>query len=122
MAVAKGNARIWATVDEKTKALVEYWADQKGITGNAFVRDAIYLAIDFENNNFPMTTITESRIAELIDAVNGLSANQATLEETIKNFINMMIQMTKGDNYLMDNYDSDSDIFPHKKFKLDKGE
>ncbi len=122
MAVAKGNARIWATVDEKTKALVDYWADQKGITGNAFVRDAIYLAIDFENNNFPMTTITESRIAELIDAVNGLSANQATLEETIKNFINMMIQMTKGDNYLMDNYDSDSDIFPHKKFKLDKGE
>ena len=118
MAVAKGNERISVTVDAKTKARVDYWADQKDITVNQFVKDAIYLAIDFENNNFPMTTITESRIAELIDAVNGLSANQATLEETIKSFINMMIQMTKGDNYLLDDYDSD--IFPHKKFR--KGE
>ena len=107
MAQAPNTKRVTATVSDRTFERLTFWAESKGISINQFLNDAIDLAIDFENRRFPMSTMEMARMDEMIDALNSLSSNQRSLENMIQSFLNMMIRMTRGDNYLLNDQDGD---------------
>ena len=99
---AKNTHRVTATVDETTFQRLQFWADKKGISINQYLNEAIDLSIDFENKNYPLPTLEQGRLAQLIDATYALSSNLENLENIITNGFDSLLGLTRGDNYLLE--------------------
>ncbi len=102
------SKRVTATVDAKTYERLQFWADQKDISINQFLNDAIDLAIDYENKRFPMSTLEMARMDQMIDCMNSLTSNVNSLEKVITSGFESLLGLTRGDNYLLD-YDEGGD-------------
>lgn len=106
---AKTVYRFTATVSDKLYEHVTYWADKKGISINELLRDAIELYIAHENKDYDLPTLEIQRLNQLIDAIGVLSSNVNSLEKVTTSGFNSLIDLTRGDNYLLDKDDGDID-------------
>jgi hypothetical protein len=105
MAISPDSKRVTATVDAKTFERIQFWADSKNISINQFLNDAIDLAINYENKNYPMTTLEQARLAQLVDGMASLSSNVKSLEKVVTSGFESLLGLTRGDNYLLEHDD-----------------
>lgn len=99
----KTEHRLHLRLDERTYKRLEYWATLKQVTIAKYVQDAIDLAIDYENGNFHIDNVLDSRVAQMVDAFNAQSSSFNNMSDAMFTFMKMMTDMMRGENYLDDN-------------------
>lgn len=109
MAQAEGTHRVTATVTEDLLEQMKYYANKKNISINQFLNDAIEMAIAWENKDYPLPTLEQARLNQLIDQMAAMSANVHSLENVVTSGFDSLLGLTRGDNYLLDS--NDGDIF-----------
>lgn len=100
------DKRVTATLDRKTYDKLAYIAENKGISVNAALKDAIILMIRYENEDYyPLAKLESARINQLADLITLLSSNVTNLEKLTMEGFSSLINITKGDNYLFEEED-----------------
>ena len=105
MATKTGNnatKRVTATVTEETFKRLEYWSSKKGISINQYLNEAIDKAIAYENRDYPLPTLEQARLNQLIDIQAQLSSNIKSLESVVVSGFDSLLGLTRGDNYLIE--------------------
>ena len=101
MARGEDTKRVTVTVTMDTYKRLEYWADKKGISINQYLNEALDTAIAYENKDYPLPTLEQARLNQLIDVVAVLSSNIKSLEGVTITGFDSLLGLTKGDsNYL----------------------
>lgn len=101
------NKRITVTVDDKLWHMVEYWADKRNVSVNQYLKDALEAAIAYENQDYPLPTLEQARLNQLIDRMASLESNFSSLESVITSGFNSLVSLTRGDNYLLEHNDGE---------------
>ena len=107
MARAENTKRVTATVTDKTFQQLQYWADKKGISINQYLNEAIDSAIAYENQDYPLPTLEQARLNQLIDCITSLESNTKSLEAIVTAGFESLLKLTKGDNYLLEHEDGE---------------
>ena len=107
MARAENAKRVTATVNDTTFQQLQYWADKKGISINQYLNEAIDKAIAYENKDYPLPTLEQARLAQLIDRIASLESNVHSLEAIVTTGFDSLLGLTKGDNYLLEHEDGE---------------
>lgn len=97
-----GAKRVTATLESDTYERLVYWSEKKGISINQFMADAIVRAIAWENQDYPLPTLEQARLNQLIDQIAALSSNVKSMEGVIVSGLDSLLGLTRGDNYLLD--------------------
>lgn len=107
MAQAEGTHRVTVTVTKDTLEQMKYYANKKNISINQFLNDAIDTAIAWENKDYPLPTLEQARLNQLIDQIAVLSSNMHSLENVVTTGFDSLLGLTRGDNYLLEHEDGD---------------
>lgn len=107
MAQAEGTKRVTATVTEETYEMLCYWAKKHGISINQYLNEAIDMKIAYENKDYPLSTLEQARLNQLIDAQAAMSANLKSLEGVVISMADSLVGLVKGDNYLLEHEDGE---------------
>lgn len=107
MAQAPDTKRVTATITNDTFNRLQYWADRKGISINQYLNEAIDQAIAYENQNYPLPTLEQARLNQLIDQMTILSSNVNSLEKVVVSGLDSLLGLTRGDNYLLEHEDGE---------------
>ena len=105
----KEQKRVTASVSDDMYHMMCYWAKKHNMTINQYLVDAIEMKIAYENKDYPVSTLEQARLNQLIDAQTALSSNVESLEKIIISGFDSLLQLTRGDNYLLD-HSEDGDI------------
>ena len=105
--IPEGYKRVSATVSDKTYQQLDYWSSKKGISINEFLNEAIARAIAWENKDYPIPTMEQARLNQLIDVVHILASNQKSLEQVVTEGFDSLLGLVRGDNYLLENDDGE---------------
>lgn len=74
---------------------------------NEFVPVLLEQYIGIKNGDYQLPTLEIQRLNQLIETVNVLSRNMQSLESITVNGFDSLLSLTKGDNYLLEDDDSD---------------
>lgn len=96
-----GTHRLTLRLSEKDYDRLSYWAEHAGVSMNEFVPMILDRWVDIENGNYELPTLEAARLNQLIDTVLGMSKNMQSLETVVINGFDSLLQLTKGDNYLL---------------------
>lgn len=107
MAQAANTKRVTATITEDTYQRLCYWAEKNGISINQYLNEAIDMKIAYENKDYPLTTLEQARLNQLIDGQAVLSSNIKSLESVILSNFEALLGLTRGDNYLFEHEDGE---------------
>jgi len=99
--------RVTATVTMDTFQRLQYWSDKKGISINQYLNDAIDQAIAYENQDYPLPTLEQARLNQLIDAIAVLSSNVKSMEGVVVSGFDSLLNLTRGDNFLLEHEDGE---------------
>lgn len=99
--------RVTATIKQETYERLCYWAQKKNVTINTYLNDAIEFMIAFENRDYPLVTLEQARLNQLIDVVTILSANVKSLESSTQSSLESLTGLVRGDNYLLEHEDGE---------------
>lgn len=103
----KETHRVTATVPDEMFARLQYWAEKKNMSINQYLLDALDLKIAFENRDYPLPTLEQARLNQLIDAMQVLSSNVKSLESVTVSSMDSLMGLVRGDNYLLEHEDGD---------------
>lgn len=103
----KDTHRVTVTIDSDTYERLKYWADKKDCSINEYLKDALDLAIRYENKDYDLPTLEIQRLNQLIDVITTLSSNHQSLENIIISGFDSLIGLTRGDNYLLEHEDGE---------------
>lgn len=95
---SKLNVRMSTELYEK----VSYWSKKRGMSLNQYVIHALEKAIAFECQDYPLPTMEQARLNQLVDVVALLSSNVKNLESVVVSGFDSLVGLTRGDNYLLD--------------------
>ncbi len=105
------TGRVTATLEQKRIDDLKLFAESQGISINDALADAVqvYLEIYHYKNGEHTTDIVANRLGELTMAVTAMQGTLGGLQQHILSSLNALIQISRGDNYLMaiDNGDID---------------
>ena len=101
----EGTKRVTATLQDEEFARLEYWAKKKGVSVNEYLRDAIMLAIRWENKDYDLPALEIKRLNQLVDGFATLSSNVNSLEKVLVSGLDSLLGLTRGDNYLLEHQD-----------------
>lgn len=99
--------RITATIPEEMYQRLQYWSDKKGISINQYLCDSIEQAIAYENQDYPLPTLEQARLNQLIDVINVLSSNVKSMESVVSSGFDSLLGLTRGDNFLLEHEDGE---------------
>lgn len=103
-----GQERIAFRLPADVAENLRYWAKYHNISLNEYVVEAIVRSVAWENQDYPLPTLEQKRLAQLIDAQGALSANVANLEQVVISNFEALLNLTRGDaNYLLDSEDGE---------------
>lgn len=92
-------------VDEVTYERLKYWADKHDMSIREYIREAIELAIRFENRDYDLPTAEQARLNQLCDMAASLDSNIKTLSDIVQTGFASLLEMTRGENYLIESDD-----------------
>lgn len=101
--------RVTVPLDPDTYMRLLYWADKRNMSINEYVGEAIQRAIAWENQDYPLPTLEQARLNQLIDVVAQLVSSHSSLESVVISGFDSLLGMTRGDNYLL-NENEDGEI------------
>lgn len=99
--------RVTATITSEMFERLQYWSDKKGISINQYLNEALEKAIAYENQDYPLPTLEQARLNQLIDAMAVLSQNVKSMEAVVTSGFDSLLGLTRGDNYLLDHEDGE---------------
>lgn len=102
MAQAENTKRVTATVSQELYDQMLFWSNQRGISINQYLYDALEHAIAWDNQDYPLPDIETARLAQLVDVVSGLKADINNMQMVVSSGFDSLLNLTKGDNYLLD--------------------
>lgn len=94
--------RITVRISEDDYERLKYWAQREDIKMNDFVQESIHHYIRYLNHDLDLPDATVRRLNQLVDVIQILSSNQASLERTVVRGFESLMGMTRGENYLSD--------------------
>lgn len=102
------SKRLTLRLDDDTYERVSYWAKRRtNGSMNQYIVDAIDHMIAYENRDYDLPTLEQQRLNQLIDSIKVLSMNVASLENVTVHGFDSLLNLTRGDNYLLDEEDGD---------------
>ena len=98
-----GKANVQLTIPVETHEKLRFWAGQADVPVVEYIREAIELKLGFEVGDFPMTTLHERRMNEMIDQMNGQRTSMDALAKVVVDMADSLTGLARGDNdYLAD--------------------
>lgn len=107
MAGKPANKRVTTTLTSDEFERLTYWAAKRGMSVNEYIAEAIRQAIAWENQDYPLPTLEQARLNQLIDVVNILSSNVKSMEGVVQSGFDSLLGLTRGDNYLLKHEDGE---------------
>ena len=105
--VGMPSHRLTLRLPEVDYEKLAYWAKKEEMSINEFVPVLLEQYIGIKNGDYQLPTLEIQRLNQLIETVNVLSRNMQSLESIIVNGFDSLLSLTKGDNYLLEDDDSD---------------
>lgn len=84
-----------------------YWSDRYDMDRSEFLMTAMRHYVKHRNQDYDLPTAEIQRLNQMIDAVQNLAQNQASLQTTIVNGFDALMGLARGDNYLNDKEDGE---------------
>lgn len=109
MAIKQSNHRVTCTLTSDEYERLKYWADKNEMSVNEYIREAVESAIKKENGDYDLPTLETKRLNQLVDIVTVLNYNMKELESTVIHYMDSLLNLTRGDNYLLEQ-DEDGEI------------
>jgi uncharacterized protein (DUF1778 family) len=81
---------------------LRYWADKRGVSMNEYLLQALARQIAWENEDYPLPTLEQARLNQLIDEMKALTTQNRNLEHVVTAGFESLLLLTRGDSYLMD--------------------
>lgn len=94
--------RLTLRLQEDEYNKLAYWADHEGYSINEFVPILLQQYTDISQGNYPLQTLEQQRLNQLIETVTVLSRNVQTLESVTTKGFDSLLGLTRGDNYLLE--------------------
>jgi predicted DNA-binding protein len=94
--------RMTVRISEDDYERLKYWAQRENIKMNDFVQESVHHYIRYLNHDLDLPDATVRRLNQLVDVIQILSSNQASLERTVIRGFESLMGMTRGENYLND--------------------
>lgn len=107
---ARTNApreRVALRVHPDTKQRGMYWANKAGLSLNEYFVEAIEEKIARENGDYPLPTLEQARLGQLVDEIGSLSRVVTNLQAVTMTTFDSMLVLAKGDNYLITDEDGE---------------
>lgn len=102
------RAQIRVRLDADTLERVKYWASRADMSVNEYVERAIELKCRRDSGDYDLPDLTVARIAQLVEAQAKTQSDIANLSDVVTSSMRALLQLTRGDNYLLD-YEEMSD-------------
>lgn len=99
--------RLTIRLQESDFEKLSLMAKKKGYSINEFIVVMLERYIDIENGSYELGTLEVQRLNQIIEACNVMAINMASLESTVTNGFDSFLQLTRGDNYLLEDEDAD---------------
>lgn len=99
--------RVTATLDDDTFERLKYWASKHDMSINEYLNESIELAIRRENKDYDLPELEIQRLNQLIDVITVLSSNVKSLEDITVSGFDSLLELTRGDNYLLEAEDGE---------------
>lgn len=103
----KNTKRITATVPNDMFMKLQYWAGKKGISINQYLTEALESAIAYENQDYPLPTLEQARLNQLVDKMEAMTSAFYALRSVVTSGFDSLLTLTKGDNYLLNPEDGE---------------
>lgn len=98
--------RVGIRLSSTDRERAAYWADKRGYPSvNQYMVEAVVEKIRRENGDFDVPDLLTARMNQLIDEIKALSTNVANLERVVTSGLDSLIGLTRGENYLSDQYE-----------------
>lgn len=107
MARSDDSKRVTVTLDDKLYQQLIYWSEKNNVSINQYLKEAIESAIAYENQDYPLPTLEQARLNQLIDRIVSLESNVKSLESVITSGFDSLLGLTRGDNYLLEHEDGE---------------
>lgn len=99
--------RVTVALDDDAYETLCYWSKKRGVSINQYLSDAIDFKIAFENRDYPLPTLEQARLNQLIDVITVLSSNIKSLESSTISSLESLTGLVRGDNYLLEHEDGE---------------
>lgn len=99
--------RVTVALDDDAYEMLCYWSKKRGVSINQYLNDAIDFKIAFENRDYPLPTLEQARLNQLIDVITVLSSNIKSLESSTISSLESLTGLVRGDNYLLEHEDGE---------------
>lgn len=93
------------SIDEHART--ERWAAEQNMTVSDYLREAILFYNKWNEGNVDLTTLEVQRLNQLIDSMAILASNVHSLEQIAISGFDSLLNLTRGDNYLLDDFSGD---------------
>lgn len=101
-----GRQRVGIRLRSADRERAAYWADKRGYPSvNEYMATAVIEKLRRENGDFDVPDLLTARMNQLIDENRALSTNVANLERVVTSGLESLIGLTRGENYLLDEYE-----------------
>lgn len=101
------SKRVSVTLSDEQYERLAYWAGKHNLSVNQYLVDAIEKAIRWENQDYPLPTLEQARLNQLIDHIAVLSSNVKSMESVVQSGFDSLLGLTRGDNYLLEHEDGE---------------
>lgn len=102
-AAKTSTERIAFRLPDEVAERLRYWADKRGVSMNEYVVEAIVRSIAWENQDYPLPTLEQARLNQLIDEMRSLATGVRNVEHVIVSGFDSLLGLAKGDSsYLLD--------------------
>ena len=98
----KQQKRVTAVVNDDDYQHILYWADNRNMSVNDYVRFALDLAIKRENKDYDLPSLEAARLNQLVEGMNALTFNVGNLEHIVSSSMEQLWALSRGPNYLED--------------------
>ena len=105
--IKDGRHRVTVTIDNDTYERLKYWAAKKECSINEFLGFAIEQTIAMENGDYDLPKAEIQRLNQLVDVITVLSSNIQSLEDVTIHGFDSLLNLTRGDNYLLEDEDGE---------------
>lgn len=105
--MASKKHRVTVRLDDDMLKQLEYWAARKGCSVSEYLYDALASFIAHENGDYDLPKLEVTRLNQLIDTITVLSSNVKSLEDVTVSGFDSLLNLCRGDSYLMEEEDGD---------------
>ena len=97
------NMRIHPDQHER----LDYWADRYGISKSEYMAEALDQKIAWENKDYPLPTLEQHRLNQLIGEIASLVSTVNSLQQMVSAGFDTIQTLTRGDSPLLDDDDGE---------------